>query len=130
MRIVSDIERIADHAVNIAQLADSLHSYDFRYPESVMHELQTMTNLTTSCYGNAVASIRAKDKNLAVKAIDEETLADAMKKSYRANHINRLQTGEYDVRSGILFLEMINNLERITDLSKNIAETVVCTGVR
>jgi phosphate:Na+ symporter len=48
-----------------------------------------------------------------------------MEKTYRSAQINRLSAGEHSLRSGVIFLDMLNNLERVTDHSRNIAETVL-----
>ena len=123
--ILSDIERVADHAENIAELADIMRAEDLTCVDAVAEELQKMSDVTIACYNNSIRALKMKDKKLAQAALDAEADVDRMKARYRSRHINRLSADEYSVRSGVIFLEMLNNLERITDHSKNIAETVL-----
>ena len=123
--ILTDIERIADHANNIAELTDNMRESDSPCLEDSLPELKEMCEVTISCYNNAIKSLMMNDKILAQKAVDEESAVDELERTHRTTHINRLSTGEYSMRSGVAFLDMLNNLERITDHSRNIAEAVL-----
>jgi len=57
--------------------------------------------------------------------IAEDDLVDDLEKKYRANHIERLNKGQCDAEVGVLFLDVISNLERIGDHANNISEAVV-----
>ena len=122
---LTDIERIADHAENIAELADALHEEALSHSEAAAKELRAVSKTTLSCYKNAIRAFETGSKFKADACVQEEMQVDEMKSKYRQEHINRLALEEYNLRSGVLFMEMLNNLERITDHSKNIAETVL-----
>ena len=122
---LTDIERIADHAENIAELADMMRAENLSYFDTAVAELQKMCDVTISCYDNAIQALKSKDTKSAKTTFDEEAVVDDLKTIYHSEYINRISTGEYSLRSGVIFLDMLNNLERITDHSKNIAETVL-----
>jgi phosphate:Na+ symporter len=122
---LTDIERVADHAENIAELADTMRDLDLPYFDSAVPELKKMCDVTVSCYKNAIEAMKTKNKKLARQAIDEEAAVDDLEKEYRSAHINVISAGEYSLRSGVIFLDLLNNLERVADHSKNIAEAVL-----
>jgi len=122
---LTDIERIADHAENIAELADALHEEELSHSEAAAEELKFVTRTALSCYQNAITAFETGDKTAAAICIKEEAIVDEMERKYRREHISRLALEEYNLRSGVLFMEMLNNLERITDHSRNIAESIL-----
>ena len=124
LKTIMNIERIADHAENIAELADAIGEEGLAFTGLAGEELEKIADTTILCLENAIAAISTNDIKLAQKAISQEEAVDIMQETYRTGHINRLTAGECNPRSGVIFVEMLNNLERITDHSKNIAETV------
>ena len=123
--VLTDIERIADHAENIAELADIMREADLPDIDSAVAELQNIRDVTLACYVDAVTALKNKDKELANVAVREEDSVDELERAYRSAHINKMSSGEYSLRSGVIFLDMLNNLERITDHARNIAEVVL-----
>jgi phosphate:Na+ symporter len=123
--VLTDIERIADHAENIAELADNMRAADPPDFDAAVADLQKIRDVTLACYIDAITALNKKDKELARAAVREEAAVDELERAYRSAHINKLSSGEHSLRSGVIFLDMLNNLERITDHSRNIAEVVL-----
>ncbi len=69
--------------------------------------------------------MKTYDVDLACKVIKMEEQVDIMEKSCRANHIHRLNNSLCSIDSGIIFLDLISNLERISDHAVNIAQQVI-----
>lgn len=65
------------------------------------------------------------DVNLAMKVIETEGRVDNIERTLRTNHIARLNKQQCNTSSGILFLDFISNLERVSDHASNIAEAVI-----
>lgn len=122
---LSDIERVGDHAENIAELADAVRDGNLVFSDTAKTELDNIITAALASFHNATTALAMDDKDLATLAVDQEADVDGMKDEYRNGHIIRLQNGECNIRSGVVFLETLNNLERVTDHAKNIAETVL-----
>lgn len=122
--VINDIERISDHSENIAELSTQRIEDDLWFTDEAMDELHVMFDKVYNLYKNALLSFKNQDLELARKVIIEEDEVDIMEKKYRLNHIERLNTRNCDLGSGILYLDIISNLERVADHSANIAKYV------
>lgn len=122
---INDIERVGDHAENIAELAQYKLDNQLNFSDTAMEELREMNELVIKGYTNALSAMRNLDGSLAMKVIEIEGKVDLMEKSLRANHISRLNKQECHTSSGVIFLDIISNLERISDHSSNIAMAVL-----
>lgn len=126
---VNDIERIGDHAENLAELAQNSIANDVTFSDNARNELNDMYNKVVSTYTYALESMRASDVDLACKVIKMEEQVDAMEKSCRVNHMRRLNNNMCSIDNGIIYLEIITNLERISDHAVNIAQQVIAQSV-
>ncbi len=122
---VNDIERIGDHAENIAELAKEIQSLDMTLSDVGMDDLKDMYNKVIATYSYALEAMEKSDIDLACKVIKMEEQVDMMEKSCRANHMNRLNTNSCNIESGVVYLDIISNLERVSDHAVNIAQQVI-----
>lgn len=126
---VNDIERIGDHAENIAELAQNSIANDVTFSDHARNELNDMYNKVLSTYTYALESMRTSDVDLACKVIKMEEQVDIMEKSCRINHMRRLNNNMCSIDNGIIYLEVIANLERVSDHAVNIAQQVIAQSV-
>lgn len=126
---VNDIERIGDHAENIAELAQNSIANDVTFSDHARNELNDMYNKVLSTYTYALESMRTSDVDLACKVIKMEEQVDIMEKSCRINHMRRLNNNMCSIDNGIIYLEIIANLERVSDHAVNIAQQVIAQSV-
>lgn len=122
--VINDIERISDHSENIAELSTQRIENDLWFTDEAMDELHIMFDKVYMLYKNALLSFKNQDLELARKVIIEEDEVDIMEKKYRLSHIERLNTRNCELGSGIIYLDIISNLERVADHSANIAKYV------
>ncbi|KAB3537691.1 Na/Pi cotransporter family protein [Alkaliphilus pronyensis] len=122
---VNDIERVGDHAENIAELAQYKIDNNLEFSEVAIAELEEMSETVTRGYKDSLTAMKNLDGSLAMKVIELEGKIDVMEKILRVNHINRLNNHQCNPSSGIVFLDIISNLERISDHSANIAMSVL-----
>ncbi|MCC0650484.1 Na/Pi cotransporter family protein [Clostridioides sp. ZZV15-6598] len=122
---VNDIERIGDHAKNIAELSQVAIDSNISFSEEGQAELDVMYNKVVSAYTYALESMRTDDVDLACKVIKIEEQVDIMEKSCRANHMYRLNNNLCSIENGVIYLDVISNLERISDHAVNIAQQVI-----
>ncbi|MDY2881820.1 MAG: Na/Pi cotransporter family protein [Romboutsia timonensis] len=122
---VNDIERIGDHAENIAELAKDIVDLEISFSDVGIGELKDMYNKVVSTYTYALEAMRTSNVELACKVIKMEEQVDMMEKSCRANHMNRLNNSSCSIESGVIYLDIISNLERVSDHAVNIAQQVI-----
>ncbi|MGB5823403.1 MAG: Na/Pi cotransporter family protein [Proteocatella sp.] len=122
---VNDIERIGDHAENIAELAQNSIENNLPFSSESKDELLDMVDKVIYAVQSSLDAMRTGDIEIAERVRDLEEKVDAMEKSCRAGHIYRLNNSMCNPESGIMFLDVISNLERISDHATNIADAVV-----
>jgi len=121
MHAANDVERVSDHADNIADLALIAIEADIKFTDEAMEEIREMYGLVAEVFGNAVQAVRDNSTALVPKVKELESKIDAKEEALRANHIKRLNAGRCSAESGAIFLDIIINFERIGDHSNNIS---------
>lgn len=122
---INDIERIGDHAENLSELAQEAIDNNLDFSEKAIDELRQMSGLVLQNYMDSLTALKSLDGSLAMKVVKTEGRIDYLEKTLRANHIGRLNNQLCVPGSGIVFLDIISNLERIADHSSNIAMAVL-----
>ena len=122
--MVSDIERVGDHAENIAELAQSLINEDKHLSEKAQIELKEITEAALKCLTFALQAYEKSDESLAKEALKLEDTVDAMEIKLRSKHMKRLASNTCDAVAGVIFLDVVSNVERISDHACNIAGVI------
>jgi len=122
---INDIERVGDHIENIAELSQYKLENNLAFSELAATELREMFGKCKEAFDNAMISFRDSDLNAARKVLVIEEEVDKLEKQNRANHIGRLNKNQCVTSAGIIFLDAISNLERVSDHSTNISQYVL-----
>ena len=120
----SDIERMGDHAESIAKGAITIMKEDLVFSKQAIDELVNIGNSTLETIDVAIDCVEKKEMDLVNKVRFYEDTVDSLKRHCHKVHMQRLSSGECNVVSGIIFLEVIGNLERIADHANNMADYV------
>lgn len=125
MDTVRDIERIGDHFENIIELVEYQQANKVKMTDTAMDDLEKMFNLTISTVNNSLQALDQNDRTIAEKVVRKEEEIDKMERSLRKQHILRISEGSCSGQAGIVFVDIVSNLERIGDHAVNIADYVL-----
>lgn len=125
LQIVSDIERVGDYCENISEYAEDLKARKASFSEVGVREMREMLEICSGSFTCAVEALEEKDREKALAVIDKESRADDMEVRMRTAHMKRLADKECSQEAGIVFVDTLAGLERISDHARNIAEEVL-----
>ncbi len=123
--VTGDVERVGDQAVNIGQRALILLRQPHGLSDTARRDVHDLFQRTASLYDCAVEALREERIDLAQEALNLEEDVDRLEREYKAAHIGRLKQGDCDPAAGMLYVEVLHNLERIGDHAVNIAGDVL-----
>ena len=118
---VSDIERVGDHAENLAECASYLMEHDLKVSETGVQDLREISKSVFKAFENAIEARRSGNMDFVRRVSQYEDDVDMLEEELRDKHIERLSRGECQPSSGVVFLDIISNLERISDHAYNLA---------
>nr|WP_297574224.1 Na/Pi cotransporter family protein [uncultured Peptostreptococcus sp.] len=120
--IVNDIERVGDHADNIAEISQFMEDKKVVFTEDASKELDVIFELASNNFYDSITALKTSDFELAATIAEREKEINILEQNARNSHMARLHSGSCSVEAGIYFLDIISNLERISDHSINITE--------
>ncbi len=121
---VNDLERIGDHAENIAELSIEVKEKNIIFSDISKEALLIMYNKTRITLELAIKAMREPNLDTLHQIYDLEKEMDTLQSKARRDHLNRLNNNLCSTEAGVYYLEIVNNLERVSDLSSNIGKFV------
>lgn len=125
LQILSDIERVSDYCENISEYAETLMEKKVAFSDVAKEHMEEMMSETIDSYRYAIEAFKEKSTEKALKVIEKETKIDELEIRLRTKHIARLADNKCNTEAGIIFLDALVGLERISDHARNIAEEVL-----
>lgn len=125
LQVISDMERVADYCENISEYAEVLKEKKLSFSEIGATELKEMIDVCFTSYQYALEAFAENNREKALRVIEEERKADELEIRLRNKHIKRLANNQCNIEAGIVFLDTVVCLERISDHARNIAEEVL-----
>ncbi len=121
---INDIERIGDHCENIADLAKQKVEEDNNFSKEGVEDLKIITECMYLSMENAIEAWKNDNVEAAKATRFFENRVDELEEKLRDKHIDRLSKQICNTQSGVIFLDVISNMERISDHAVNIAEYI------
>jgi phosphate:Na+ symporter len=125
MHMVNDLERVGDHCENLWILCQRQMEQKITFSEIAMNEISEISDKTKNFLARIIKALEEKDTGVFEEARELEDAIDDLEETLRNNHIKRLNTGECTVNSGLIFIDMLHNFEKIGDHTYNFAKAVV-----
>ncbi|MBR5558927.1 MAG: Na/Pi cotransporter family protein [Oscillospiraceae bacterium] len=121
LKVIGDLERVADHADNILDSAEEMQNKNVTFSDSAIRELDNLIAATNEIVDISFAAFVGNNLQLAHKVEALEQVIDRLKDMMRTNHILRLQQGTCSIETGFIWSDILTNLERVSDHCSNIA---------
>ena len=121
LHVVGDVERIADHAVNIMDAAKEIKNKNISFSPEAQRELSVIANAVREILSLAVEALVNEDLNVAKKVEPLEQIIDKLNHKIKRNHVERLRTGNCTIELGFVLSDILANFERVSDHCSNIA---------
>jgi len=125
LHMISDLERISDHSVNIMESARELHEKQISFSREAQGELATLTAAIREILANTLTAMHKEDLILAGRVEPLEQVIDALNKTIRGRHIERLTRGNCTIELGFILNDILTNLERVSDHCSNLAVAII-----
>lgn len=118
--LVTDIERVGDHAVNLAEFARQMEKKNIKISKFAQKELKEFFKVVIDTYALSLKAFRKNDPALIDQVVQNEDEVDHLEKKCKHSHVVRLRKGQCQPEADPIYVETLRNLERISDHSYNI----------
>ena len=125
LHAITDLERISDHALNIAESAQEIHEKGIVIEDEVRNELKVLEAALSEVVRLAVRALRENDHEAAHRVEPLEELIDTLTADMKHRQVDRLQRGVYTRQNSFVFNDLIGDIERVSDHCSNIAVAMI-----
>ncbi|MEA4827704.1 MAG: PhoU domain-containing protein, partial [Clostridium sp.] len=123
--VVSDMERIGDHAKNIIELTELKINENIQFSDKAIADIKDLYKITKEAVDTMISAFSTFDFKLAKEVIELEGKIDTVEKRFRKDHIDRLNNRICSPAGGAIFVDLLSNFERIGDHSNNVAQMIL-----
>ena len=118
---ISDVERIADHAVSIGKAGEEIYKKDIAFSDAAKKELKVLSEAVQAAVKSTVAAYCGGDLENARRVEPQEQVVDSLVKEIKSRHVRRLRNGQCKVEYGFVLEDLLTSFERVADHCSNIA---------
>ena len=122
---ISDLERVADHAVNVAKAGLEMAEKKINFSEQAKSELEVLERAVMDVINRTVSAYETLDLSQAVKVEPQEQVVDALVREVKSRHIRRLRDGLCTVEYGFVLDDLLTSFERVADHCSNVAVEMI-----
>ena len=125
LHTVNDLERIGDHAVNIVEIAERKINQKLSFSDSAQVEAAQLKNEANQMFDYISAALENNDTEAAKSALLNENNLNEMQMDFRRSHVQRMTDGVCSPETGLIFIDLVDNIEKVGDHLTNIAQSVI-----
>jgi len=125
LHTVNDLERIGDHAVNIVEIAERKIGQKLSFSDSALAEAEVLKKEIDQMCDKIIAALEHNDIDSAKSALVNENNLNRMQMEFRRSHVERMTEGICLPQSGLIFIDLVDNIEKIGDHLTNIAQAII-----
>ena len=118
---ISDVERIADHAVSIGKAGEEIYKKDIAFSDAAKKELKVLSEAVQAAVKSTVTAYCGGDLENARRVEPQEQVVDSLVKEIKSRHVRRLRNGQCKVEYGFVLEDLLTSFERVADHCSNIA---------
>ena len=118
---ISDVERIADHAVSIGKAGEEIYQKDIAFSDAAKKELKVLSKAVQAVMKSTVTAYCGGDLENARRVEPQEQVVDSLVKEIKGRHVRRLRNGQCKVEYGFVLEDLLTSFERVADHCSNIA---------
>ena len=125
LHTVNDLERIGDHAVNIVEVAERKIEQKLSFSNSALTEAEQLRKEIDQMFDSVIAALENNDTEAAKSALANEYDLNRMQIDFRRSHVQRMSGGVCTAETGLIFIDLVDNVEKIGDHLTNIAQAII-----
>jgi len=125
LHTVNDLERIGDHAVNIVEIAERKIQQRLNFSGLALDEANQLREEASQMFNRVITALEKNDTEVAKSALDNEANLNRMQLDFRRSHVQRMSDGACTPEAGLIFIDLVDNVEKIGDHLTNIAQAVI-----
>ncbi len=125
LHTINDLERISDHAVNLMESAEEMHTKKITFSEQAQKEIEILKHAVVEIIEISIQAFITSDIEMAKEVEPLEDAIDGLRSELRARHIERLRQGKCTIELGFILTDILTNMERVADHCSNIAVCMI-----
>jgi phosphate:Na+ symporter len=125
MHTINDLERVGDHAENIVEIAERKIEQKLSFSDDALGEITVLKAEVEQMCDSIIFALEKNDIAAATSALASENRLNRMQIDFRRSHVSRMAEGVCSAETGLIFIDLVDNVEKIGDHLTNIAQAVV-----
>jgi len=125
LHTVNDLERIGDHAVNIVEIAERKIGQKLSWSDPALSEANVLREEIKLMCDNIITALEDNNIKQAKSALVHENNLNRMQMEFRRSHVERMTEGICSPQAGLIFIDLVDNIEKIGDHLTNIAQAII-----
>ena len=125
LHTVNDLERIGDHAVNIVEIGERKIGQKLSWSNPALAEAHILSNEIEKMCDDIIKALKDNNIKGAKSALAHENNLNRMQIEFRRSHVERMSGGICSPQAGLIFIDLVDNIEKIGDHLTNIAQAII-----
>jgi len=125
MHTINDLERIGDHAENIVEVAERKIEHKLSFTDDALVEIAELKGEAEQMCDYIITALGNNDVEAATLALAKENIINRMQIEFRRSHVKRMTERACSADAGLIFIDLVDNVEKIGDHLTNIAQAVI-----